>query len=301
MKTVNPWIRSLALAAGLCFISLAQAASIHVLWYTYADSESEYRKKISQLAEIVHSFPQSNGTSWNLHYWEAGSPPPDFARFDVLVIESGEAFLTGAPDSEPAVPDYRGILDNRAAIEAARGDRTFITGSDSDFHAIRGDTGNILSNATASGGGKCVPALTSPDCWNGALGHLVNAINWAAAGNGLGIVSFLDGEHPGSFWWAHENSFLRSELYGSVSYSGSEQTPIITMSQAAHPLNSGLTSKGLSNWDKSFHAFFLPIDGYAAIVDSSHRPGSAVAIATSNLPPSPKPEPNQDAKGLPPP
>src|SRR5688500_8115885 len=280
MKTVNPWIRSLALAAGLCFISLAQAASIDVLWYTYADSESEYRKKISQLVEIVHSFPQSNGISWNLHYWEAGMPPPDFARFDVLVIESGEAFLTGAPDSKPAAPDYRGILDNKAAIEAARGDRTFITGSDSDFHAIRGDTGNIPDNATASGGGKCVPALTSPDCWDGALGHLVNAINWAAAGNGLGIVSFLDGEHPGSFWWTHENSFLRSELYERVNYAGSEQNPIINSIQACYLLNSGLTSKGLSNWTNSFHATFLPVEGYISVIDSSLRPGSAVAIAT---------------------
>lgn len=284
MKIIVPLIRLLTFVAALYFSPVLHAQSINVLWYTYADERSEYRKKISGLAEIIDSHPRSNGVAWKLQFWEAGQPAPDFTRFDVLVIESGEAFLTGPSNNQNAVPDYRGILDNKAAIEAARGDRTFITGSDSDFHAIRGDTGNIPANP-ALGSGKCVPTSTSPDCWDGALGHLVNAVNWAGAGNKLGIVSLLDGEHPGSFWWTHEKSFLLNELHGRVSYAGSEQKPIINPSQADHPLNSGLTSKGLSDWNNSFHAFFLPVDGYEAIVDSSQRPGSAVAIATAVLAP----------------
>lgn len=283
MKNVHAWILPAALIAGLSFTSLAQTASINVLWYTYADPASEYRQKISQLARIVHTLPRSGGAVWNLTYWEAGNSAPDIAAFDVLVIESGEAFLTGAPNGPRAIPDYNGILDNKAEIEAARGDRTFITTADSDFHAIRGNTGNIPYDPDApDGGGKCAPVLISPDCWDGALGHLVNAVNWAAGGNGLGIVSFLDGEHPGSFWWTNTNSFLHSELDGRVSYTGSEQNPIINPLQAAHPLNAGLTSKGLSGWGISFHAFFLPVDCYMQIVDSSIKPGLAVTIATSS-------------------
>lgn len=278
MKNVHRGVLSAALVAGFSFTSLVQAAPIDVLWYTYADPASEYREKISQLSSIAHTLPQSNGSSWNLNYWDAGSAAPEFTAFDVLVIESGEAFRTGAPGGPLATPNYSGILDNKAAIEAARGDRTFITTADSDFHAIRGDTGNIPDN---EGGGRCAPALTSSDCWDGALGHSVNAVNWAGSGNGLGVVSFLDGEHPGSFWWTNVNSFLHSELDGRVSYGGSEQNPVINSLQAAHPLNSGLTSKGLSDWDNSFHAFLLPVDGYTQIVDSSLRPGFAVAIATS--------------------
>ena len=121
-------------------------------------------------------------------------------EFDVLVIQSGEAFLTGAPGEPPATPDYSGILNNRAALGAARGDRTFLTAADADFHAIRGDTGNFAGSASLgapSEEGKCAPAISSPECWDGALGHAVNAINWAGSGNGMGIVSFLDGEHPG--------------------------------------------------------------------------------------------------------
>ncbi|MDQ3185096.1 MAG: PEP-CTERM sorting domain-containing protein [Pseudomonadota bacterium] len=282
MKNLHAWISTAALIAGLSFTSLTQATSINVLWYTYADPASEYRQKISQLSNIVHMLPQSDGSSWNLTYWEAGGATPDLVEFDVLVIESGEAFDTGAPGGPSATPDYSGILNNKAAIEAARGDRAVITAADSDFHAIRGDTGNIPGDPeTSAGGRRCAPVLTSPHCWDGALGHLVNAVNWAAGGNGVGIVSFLDGEHPGSFWWVDENSFLRSELDGRVIYAGSEQNPIINPLQATHPLNSGLTSKGLSDWNNSFHAFFLPVEGYTQIVGSSLRPGYSVAIATS--------------------
>lgn len=291
MKNVHPWIFSATLLVSLCFSWLTQAAPIDVLWYTYADPASEYRREISRLSSLVHTLPQSNGTSWNLTYWDAGTAAPDFSAFDVLVIESGEAFLTGPLKKGPhATPDYSGILDSKAAIEAARGNRTFITAADSDFHAIRGNTGNIPYDSNApDGGGKCIPALTSPDCWDGALGHLVNAVNWAGSGNGLGIVSFLDGEHPGSFWWTHENSFLRNELDGKVDYAGSEQNPILNPRQVGHPLNCGLTSKGLSGWNKSFHAFFLPVEGYTPIIDSSQSPGWAVAIA-SLVPPTPEPE-----------
>jgi hypothetical protein len=283
MKVMHSSILPAALVASLAFPTLVQANTINVLWYTYADPASEYRQKFSQLAEVVHTLPQSDGSRWNLTYWDANAAAPDFSPYNVLVVESGEAFRTGATPSGPlANPDYSGILNNKAAIEAARGDRTFITAADADFHALRGDTGNIPDDpGAADGGGKCSPALTGSSCWDGALGHSVNAINWAGDGNGLGIVSFLDGEHPGSFWWTNENSFLRDELAGHVSYAGSDQNPIINPLQANYALNSGLTSQGLSDWDNSFHATFLPIDGYTQIVDSSLRPGSAVAIATS--------------------
>lgn len=273
---------------GLGLSSAAHATTIDVLWYTYAHPLSEYREKISLLSSVVQTLPQSSGLSWNLTYFSPDSPMPDFAAFDVLVIESGEAFRTGAPGGPLATPNYSGILTNRDAIAAARGERTFISGADADFHTVRGDTGNIPDAPADPRDGKCTPVIISADCWDGALGHSVNAINWAASGNGLGVVSFVDGEFPGSFWWTHADSFLRSELEGYVSYAGlgrfSENSPIIDPLAASYPLNSGLTSLGLSDWDNSFHAFFLDsIPNYTQIVDSSLRPGSAVAIATSGF------------------
>ncbi len=57
---------------------------------------------------------------------------------------------------------------------------------------------------------------------------------------------------------------------------------LIPGSAAALPLNSGLTSLGLSDWDQSFHAGFLhDIPGYVPIVDASGHAGTAVAIATA--------------------
>lgn len=274
-------------SAAFCFSPAhggKDAAPIAVLWYTYAHPASEYRGMISKLSGIVHQLPQNGGSAWHLTFWDPHGPVPNFEEFDVLVIQSGEAFLTGAPGEPPATPDYSGILNNKAALGAARGDRTFLTAADADFHAIRGDTGNFAGSASLgapSEEGRCAPAISSPECWDGALGHAVNAINWAGSGNGMGIVSFLDGEHPGSFWWSHEDSFLRRELDGRVSYAGSEQNPVIRPSQATHPLNSGLTAQGLSNWNKSFHAFFLPIEGYLPVVDSSFMPGFSVAIASA--------------------
>jgi hypothetical protein len=286
MKIMYPSILSAALMVSFTLPPQAQANTINVLWYTYADPASEYRQKFSQLAEGVHTLPQSDGSRWNLTYWDANAAAPDLSAYNVLVVESGESFRTGPTPSGPlAIPNYNGILNNKSAIEAARGDRTFITAADSDFHALRGDTGNIPDDPSApNGGGKCEPALTGSGCWDGALGHSVNAINWAGNGNGLGVVSFLDGEHEGSFWWTNANSFLRDELAGHVNYAGSEQNPTINPLQANYSLNSGLTSQGLSDWDNSFHATFLPVDGYTQIVDSSQRPGSAVAIATSVVP-----------------
>ena len=175
-----------------------QATSIDVLWYSYADDLSEYKSTLTTIAANAGSYSQGAGLDWNLTFFGPGDVTPNFAAYNVLVIESGEAFRTNPPGGSLATPDYSGILDSRAAIDAARGSRTFISGSDADFHAVRGDTGNP---------GHPTPGTDS--AWDGALGYVVNAVDWAAGGTGLGVVSFYDGAFPGSFWWLDENSFLR--------------------------------------------------------------------------------------------
>jgi hypothetical protein len=129
----------------------------------------------------------------------------------------------------------------------------------------------------------------SPPPAFGALGHLVNAVDWAASGRGLGIVSLVAAEYPGSQWWLEPDSFLRAELEGHITIFSEkkmkrENTPSIPKEAQRFPLNYRLTSKGLSNWQNSFHAgFSRPIPGYTAIVESTLYPQLALAIATTKF------------------
>ena len=114
----------------------AQAASINVLWYTYAHPLSQYRDPtgITAIADLAPTYPQGSGLEWNLTFFDNNSVTPDFSAYDVLVTESGEAFRTNPPGGVRATPNYDAILNNKAAISAARGDRTIISGADADFH-----------------------------------------------------------------------------------------------------------------------------------------------------------------------
>lgn len=275
----------------------AWSQPIDVLWYTYAEPSSIYVQTIQKLADVVHTIPQSGGLRWKLTFFGPRSPVPAFGNYNVLVIQSGEPLDTGRhlrylkPDPTKSMvrPDFNGILKNKAAIEAARGERTFITGSDADVHTIIGNTGHAPIHPS----GKqmifrCSPPLVGPRCWDGALGHLVNAVNWAGSGRGLGIVSLVAGEYPGSRWWLRPNSFLRAELDGFVAFWGNgnkrENDPVIPVPAQGYPLNSGLTAKGLGNWRDSFHAGFSHlIPGYTPIVNSTLYANTAVAIATAKF------------------
>lgn len=272
------------LAAGLGAGGSAGAASINILWYTYADPLSEYRTTgIPGIAAAAAGHPEGSGLQWNVSFFDNASPVPDFSAFNVLVIESGEAFRTNPPGGALVTPDYTAILNNRAAIEAARGERTFISGSDSDFHAIRGDTGH------------CQP-FTGCGFWDGATGYLVNQVNWAASGRGMNVVALVDaGFQPvDERWWADGRSFLHDELSGHVHYL-TDNAPIIPATAAGYPLNAGLSSTGLSNWRNSFHAGFdADTPGYTATVFSGVQPGRALSLATTayvNAATSPVPEP----------
>ena len=253
------WVAIALVLAGIA--SGAWAAVINLLWYTYADPASEYRSFYSTLASS--GVPHSTGQTWNITFFGPGDPVPDFSQYNLLVIHSGEAFRTNAPGMPLATPNYSGILNNKAAIEAARGNRTLISGSDADFHAVRGDSGACATH-----------------CFDGALGYVINAINWAGAGSGLGVLSFVDGDFPGAFWWDQPGSFLRTELEGFVS-SFRENNVVITPTQATYPMNQGLSSAGLSNWSNSFHAGFLKtIPWYVATLDSGSRPQYGLTIVT---------------------
>jgi hypothetical protein len=227
--------------------SNTRAASIDVLWY---GGSSSYNTAMETFATGASSWdPWSDGSlNWNLTFWNSGDPTPVFSSYDALVIGSpAYGFDTGM--------DPARLLAAKTAIEAARGNRTFLSGQDADWHAQYG--------------------LTA------AEGFIFNAVNWAASGTGTGIVSMTDGwSGSGSQWWLDNDSFLKDELTGFVSYF-QEESVVIPPATAGFPVNEGLTTASLSNWGTSSHAGFdKTIPGYLSINDAGNLSGFAVTIVT---------------------
>lgn len=119
MTTCSRWMTAIALACAAlaALASNTYAATINVLWYSYAHPQSEYKAFYTSL--VTTGSPHSAGDTWNLTFFGPGDPPPVFAAYDVLVIHPGEGFPDGPPGGANLNPDYSGIFANKAAIEAA--------------------------------------------------------------------------------------------------------------------------------------------------------------------------------------
>src|SRR5262245_48897173 len=86
----------LVFAGWLGLVSPAvSAATIEVLWYVYAHPDSLYVRTIEQLAAVVHTLPKAGGLKWKVTFFRPDSTPPQFQKYNVLVIQSGEPYNTG--------------------------------------------------------------------------------------------------------------------------------------------------------------------------------------------------------------
>ena len=177
---VNRAISSI-LAAPLMLViagANANAAPISVLWLS---GDATYNAAVGELGaggsrDAVTYDPDGNGSnSWSIDFW--GSGTPTFSNYDALVIGSicepdcatdfdggGGFFGNGVQ------PDL--VLSNKSEISAARGDRVFVSGQDADWHFWKDSSLTDREDARA---------------------FLINAVNWAASGSGLGIVALADG------------------------------------------------------------------------------------------------------------
>jgi len=245
---MNKLVLSLTVATAI-FSAPINAASIDVLWYGHESLSlsvyppvTTYNQSITTLAANAHTYdPDGNGSNtWNLTLWNEGDATPVFGNYDALVIGAGFTQFFG--DFDPAR-----LLGAKDAIESARGNRTFLSGQDADWHNM-----NNKKNTD-----------------NGPRGFLINAVNWAASGEGLGIVALTDGYlNTTPSWFLEDGSFLKDELDGAISYFNDEDV-IIPDSTADFPVNEGLTTAGLSNWLNSAHMCIAKDTlGYASINDS---------------------------------
>ena len=256
------------------FAGAANASLINVLWVS---GTTTYNTNISALgdgqAQDVSTYdPDSNGSlSWDIDFWSAGSVT--FSDYDVLVIGSSCFGGTGSNCNNTSgffglgVLPQNNVLLFENEISTARGNRTFVSGQDADWHFMN-------------------DAADSAD----ARAFLINAVNWAASGTGLGIVALTDGHTSGGAgnigWLSHDDSFLSSELSGARN-AGDSETVIIPASSASFPINEGLTSASLSNWGTSSHTFFekseLDSNEWLSINDYAVLDGdNAVTIVTAS-------------------
>jgi hypothetical protein len=249
------------------------AATIDVLWTA---GSPLYNANVAEIAVAAggHDPAGDGATAWRLTFWDSGRDPlPDLAGHDVLVVGStydvDGSYGVGAGGSDGFFGNgvsAAGVVANGAAIAAARGSRTVVTGLDPDWH----DYNNVVARA------------------DGPRGYLINAVNWAGAGDGLGIVALVDRYYlgPGADggWWTAEGSFLAVELADSV-FARQSNSVFIDPEAAGSPLNEGLTTAGLSEWNTSAHAGLAPVDGYVATNWSGpDRTGLAVTLATEVAP-----------------
>jgi hypothetical protein len=256
---------------------------LNVLWYGYGDN-TNYNNQITGLAAAAPGYdPWGDGSlDWDLTFWNPADATPDFGDFDVFVI--GSAFQI---PHKQILFDANRLFSHKSEIELARGNRTFLSGQDADVHFL-------------------ITHGFQPD---GPFGFLVNAVNWAGSGHGLGIVSLTDGLTGGlsvaggsaSRWWLHDNSFLKDELDGYVSYFNTNSV-LIPDETADFAVNEGLTSPGLSDPGTNVHyashaAFQTDIPGYKSINYTDRFPNQAVTIVTADQAsgatnnPAPVPEP----------
>lgn len=197
-----------ALAGTLTFSGTASAATIDVLWYTGGvdNFQLDYRQDVLALAGSAPSAP--GGNTWNVTFWDAGLQPA--GSFDVLVTASPQGGWSSYPNYAPLLADAPTL-----------GDRVMITAQDADWHYMN---------------------HPGPANFDGPQGFLLDAINWAGSGTGMGAVFLGD-------------SALAAAL-GQTGFTythGATDVVTIPAAYASFPINTGLTSGGLSNWSTSAH------------------------------------------------
>lgn len=232
---------------GVCISAqAASAATIEVLW---TSGTAAYDSAITSLAAGAGSYdPDGDGSlDWNLTLWD-GTSDPGFSDYDVMVVGS-TCNATGTGNCGGTNGFYNlgvsadGVLAHKAEIAAAAGNRTMITGQDADWHLINR------------------PGAVD----DGPRGFLINAVNWAASGTGMGVVALVDRIGTGTGWLDLSDSFLSDSILPADVYGNQSDIVNLGAGQEDFPINEGLTSGGLSRWGTSSHSCFGDIDGYTTI------------------------------------
>jgi hypothetical protein len=219
------FLKLIALVSGLTLSGALLASPVNVLWYTggvVSDASGNYETAVNGLAALAPGSPGSN--TWNVTFWNTGSIPT--GAFNVLVIASPEG-------SWGTNPDYSALQAAITGGSASYGDRRMLTGQDADWHYLNSP---------------------GPTAFDGPQGFLLDSINWAGSGSGMGLVAL------GTNGQGECDGGPQLGLAGYVAYCNSTDNVQIPPAYASFPINTGLTSAGLSSWGTSAHQGFYGID-----------------------------------------
>jgi hypothetical protein len=219
---------------------------INVLWYSggvVAESR-DYKLAVTHLISQAARAPTPN--AWTITFWDSGPRPA--GSFNVLVVASSVGRWA-------TPPNYSALI---AAVEAASfGSRVMITGQDADWHYL-GSPG--------------------PDSFDGPQGFLIDAINWAGSGEGLGGVFLSPDVNPPLTGGSTPTSMFAG-LGTRSTFRG--EALIIPSAYASFPINQGLTSEKLSDWKYAYHEIWRDFDGSRWIAINVTPSGEAVTLVSA--------------------
>jgi PEP-CTERM motif-containing protein len=205
------WSALLSLGVLLGIPLAAQAGTVNILWYTGGTENSGPGTYESGISGLVSQALSASGNTWNITFWTGGAAPS--GSFNALVVASD---LGGWS----TFPDYT-ALQNALTGGLTLGDRVMVTGQDADWHYLNSP---------------------GPTTFDGPQGFLIDSINWAGSGSGLGAVFLAKANTDGSF------------LAGlGTESSDTTDNVVIPAAFSSFPINQGLTTTGLSNWSSSAH------------------------------------------------
>jgi hypothetical protein len=215
-------VLGLAITFGLVSMT-ARAGTVNVLWYTGGVDTGSAPTYSDDVATLAADSVSAGQNTWNVTLWSGGAVPS--GTFNVLVVASPEGGWS-------PFPTYTDLNAAALSFDPAT-QRVMLTGQDADWHFRFGP---------------------GPTPFDGPQGFLVDSINWAASGTGLGLVA-LGQDGMGSCAFGGSGGALLGLSGFSNSGCGTDNV-VIPGGVAANPVNTGLTSAGLSNWGQSAHVEF---------------------------------------------
>jgi hypothetical protein len=240
------------LSAGLMLgaaaaVQPAHADSINVLWYaggvTAGGGTTPTANYQTNISNLATPTAGDPSTAtWNITYWNSGAMPA--GTYNAMVVASPQG-------GWGTYPNYA-ALNTAVGGGLAFGNRLMATGQDADWHYQN---------------------FPGPTNFNGPQGFLRDAVNWAGNGKGMGLVDL----------GAADLSGLASVLKGIGSDTGLATNNVqIPSKYASFPINSSLTSSGLSNWSTSAHDSWASADPsiWTGINIDGNNPGDFVTLVT---------------------